>query len=85
MDNRAGGPQADAAAAGALLLDDDEEEDEDEDDDDPESDFFDDESDEEEPLASPVPLDVDESADTFSLPEPSVPEPPDALARLSVR
>jgi hypothetical protein len=83
VDNRAGGCQADAAAAGALLVDDDEVED-DEVDDDPESDFFD-ESDEEEPLASPVPLDVDESADTFSLPEPSVPEPPDALARLSVR
>ena len=73
------GAQADAAAAGALL-DDDEEDEDDEFDDDPESDFFDDESGEEEPLASPEPLDVDESADTFSLPGPS-----DAPARLSVR
>ena len=60
------GRQADAAAAGALLVD-DEVEDADEVDDDPESDFFGDESVEEEPLASPEPLDVDESADTFSL------------------
>jgi len=77
-----GGRQADAAAAGALLVDDDEEVDE-EDDDDPESDFFDDESNEEEPLASPEPLDVDESADTFSL--ASLAGPSDAPARLSVR
>jgi hypothetical protein len=73
------GRQADAAAAGALLVDDDEEADE-EVDDDLESGFFGDESVEEEPLASPEPFDVDESADTFSLAGPS-----DALARLSVR
>lgn len=77
--------QADAAAAGALLVDDDVEgevdaEVEDEDEDDPESGFFDDESDEDGLLASPEPLDVDESADTFSLTGPS-----DAPARLSVR
>lgn len=81
--------QADAAAAGALLVDDDVEGDvegevdaevEDEDEDDPESGFFDDESDEDGLLASPEPLDVDESADTFSLAGPS-----DAPTRLSVR
>lgn len=69
--------QVDAAAAGALLVDDDVE---DEVDDDPESDFFDDESDADELLASPELLDVDESADTFSLTGPS-----DAPPRLSVR
>ncbi|HEX5811979.1 MAG TPA: hypothetical protein VFY38_07775 [Pseudonocardia sp.] len=62
---------------------DDEVEDADEVDEDPESDFFDDESDEEDPLASPEPFDVDESADTFSL--VSLAGPSDEPARLSVR
>jgi hypothetical protein len=81
VDNRAGWRQADAAAAGALLVDDDEEDD---DVDDPESGFFDDDSEEEEEelLASLLPLDADDSADTFSF---SFPEPPDAFVRLSVR
>ena len=74
------GRQADAAAAGALLVD-DEVEDAEEVEEDPDSDFFVDESDEEELLASPEPLDVDESAVTFSLASLEEPLP----ARLSVR
>jgi hypothetical protein len=77
--------QADAAAAGALLVDDDA--DEDDEDVEPESAFFVDESEVEELFASPDPLDAEESADTFSLAAPSLPEPAASTeaARLSVR
>ena len=75
--------QADAAA-GALLDDDEDEEDEDVE---PESAFFVDESEVEELFASPELLDAEESADTFSLAEPSLPGPAASTeaARLSVR
>jgi hypothetical protein len=80
----AGKRQADAAAAGALLVDDEDEDDEDVE---PESAFFVDESEVEELFASPDPLDAEESADTFSLAAPSLPEPAASTeaARLSVR
>ncbi len=78
--------QADAAAAGALLVDDDDE-DEDDEDVEPESAFFVDESEVEELFASPDPLEAEESADTFSLAEPSLAGPAASTeaARLSVR
>jgi hypothetical protein len=74
--------QADAAAAGALLVDDEDDEDVE-----PESAFFVDESEVEELFASPDPLEAEESADTFSLAAPSLPEPAASTeaARLSVR
>ena len=80
---RCGKRQADAAAAGALLVDDDE----DDEDVEPESAFFADESEVEELFASPDPLEAEESADTFSLAEPSLPGPAASTeaARLSVR
>ncbi|MDT0349512.1 hypothetical protein [Pseudonocardia charpentierae] len=83
---RCGKRQADAAAAGALLVDEDEDEDDDEDVE-PESAFFVDESEVEELFASPDPLEAEESADTFSLAEPSLPGPAASTeaARLSVR
>jgi hypothetical protein len=77
--------QADAAAAGALLVDDDE--DEDDEDVEPESAFFVEESEVEELFASPELLEAEESAETFSLAEPSLAGPAASTeaARLSVR
>jgi hypothetical protein len=79
--------QADAAAAGALLVDDDDDEDEDDEDVEPESAFFVDESEVEELFASPELLEAEESAETFSLAEPSLAGPAASTeaARLSVR
>lgn len=89
LGTRCGERQADAAAAGALLVDDDDEDEDDEDDEDvePESAFFVDESEVEELFASPELLDAEESADTFSLAEPSLAGPAASTeaARLSVR
>jgi len=82
LGTRRGERQADAAAAGALLVDDDEDEDFE-----PESAFFVDESEAEELFASPELLEAEESAETFSLAEPSLAGPAASTeaARLSVR
>ena len=85
LGTRCGERQADAAAAGALLVD--EEEDEDDEDFEPESAFFVDESEVEELFASLELLEAEESAETFSLAEPSLAGPAASTeaARLSVR